>query len=43
MSVEKIAEIKALCIELAVMSCKNCPSEVLETAKKYYDFVMSIS
>jgi hypothetical protein len=41
MSKEKIAELKALCLELATENCKHCPTDVLKVAKSYYDFIVS--
>ena len=40
MSTEKIAELKALCLTLATLNCKHCPTDVLRTAETDYSFLI---
>ncbi len=41
MSAEKIAELKALCLELATEQCKHQPSQTLSVAKEYFEWIIS--
>ena len=41
MSTKKIAELKALCLEIAAEQNKSTPDKTLSTAKEYFDWLIN--